>query len=266
MDILFLMTQSPLSFQCEHYRIWRDRHCYKEGFFDGKVSISTVQDSVYGISLDKESPVELSLGATFMLVRNSGDMITLRSNNSTECSVLSFRDEVSCVRISLNQSGEEIEFYGKLDRSAVRTAPARERRLPSKKDEYREEMINEVRLMYRNNTYAPAPIDIQAEIVAFASRKFMEFYDNYHENDRDTILEPMRAHIFKDTWSLMYTEIQPGIGGAFLDGVVSDAKEWYDNLTKNPSMKVRMYVASFYQALYSSLEVDYSLFLARFAY
>ena len=265
-DIFSLITNEPLQFRCENFQKWKDGRCIESGYYDGTVSI-TSKDSpgMFHVDFDKDGSVETTLHEDYKKVSELNGKAVLRSSTGRELTIIANRDDISCLRFSQDDVRSNIEYYGKACRTHLRTIPGREIKFPSKKDEYRSEMYEDLRFMLRDNTYVPTPIDLQAEVVAFASRKYMEFYDNYISDDRGSILEPMRNHIFKDTWSLLYSEILPGASGVFLDGIVSDAKEWYDNLTKIPRLNVRSYLTCYYAALHSTDGVNYASFISRYA-
>lgn len=265
-DIFSTITNEPLQFRCENFQKWKEGRCIEGGYFDGTVSITYGDSSgTFRVDLDKSGPVETTLHEDYTKVSELNGKAVLRSSTGRELTIIANRDVISCLRFSLDDVRSNIEYYGKASQTHLRAAPRREVKFPSKKDEYRGEMYEDLRFMLRDNTYVPAPIDLQAEVVAFASRKYMEFYDSYSSEDRGSILEPMRNHIFKDTWSLLYSEILPGASGVFLDGIVGDAKEWYDNLTSVPRLNVRSYISCYYAALHSSEDVNYSSFIARYA-
>lgn len=266
MDIFSFITNELLRFKCENFQIWKDGRCTGGGLYDGTVTVCANGISeAFKIEFDKSKAVEIECYEEYCKVSAQDNRVVLRSASGMECTILAHHDTISCLRFSLEEYGCYVEYYGKPSISGLRSAPISEAKFPSKKNEYRDEMYEDIRLMLRDNTYNPATIDLQAEVVAFASKKYMEFYDSYASEDRERILEPIRNHIFRDTWSLLYSEILPGASGVFLDGVVSDAKEWYDHLTRTPRLNVRGYISSFYSALRSSDDVDYSHCIARYA-
>lgn len=266
MDIISQISEGPVSFICENYRIWNDNRCTGGSYYNGIITIAATSSDSYQISIEGETPVEMNLDEPLAFFSEQGNKATLRSVGGRECTFISQGGSITCMRVTLGNRTSFVEYYGKVQSSGMRTAPKREIKLPSKKNEYRDELYEELRLLLRENIYSPGEIDIQAEIVAYASKKFMEFYDSYHDQDRDTLLEPMRKHIFTDTWTLIYSEILKGRTGMYLDGLVADAREWYDNLTRNPGVNVRYYIARYYEGLHAPQQSNLSLLLGRYAY
>lgn len=266
MDILSQKTAgAPIEFICENFQIWKEGRCTDRGYFDGTVTITGYDGNQFSINFDKPSHPDMVLPENYTVDGKQDGNVMLSDKDGMVCTIISYRDEISCLRFTLYDNSI-IEYYGKVHSFSLNAAPKKGTiKFVSKKNEYKPEIIRDLRDMCRNKTYVPAPIDCQIEIVAFASKKFMEFYDeNCHLVDSDTVIESMRNQIFKDTWSLFYSEIIPGVTGLFLDGVVSDAKEWYDILTVKPGINVRQFLSEYYSYLKSGGDKSVMLLFSKY--
>lgn len=95
------------------------------------------------------------------------------------------------------------------------------------KPQYLEEMILDLRNVIRENTVDISIIDMQAEVVFFSLKKFMEYLDG---DDSDSLgeQEEMRDRIFREA-SLAMQDLHPLWAESDDMNPINDAREWYDD-------------------------------------
>lgn len=98
------------------------------------------------------------------------------------------------------------------------------------KPQYLEEMILDLRNVIKENTVDITVIDMQAEVVFFSLKKFIEYCQ---ENGFYPFpgQEETRESIFREA-SLAMQDLHPMWAESDDKNPISDAKEWYDNATR----------------------------------
>lgn len=95
------------------------------------------------------------------------------------------------------------------------------------KPQYLEEMILDMRNVIKENTVDISIIDMQAEVVFFSLKKFMEYLDS-DNSDSLGEQEEMRNRIFREA-SLAMQDLHPMWAESDDRNPISDAREWYDD-------------------------------------